>query len=88
MAKNVVDLFQEVLLKYRDKVQCDSCVQVIDIINTNRKFEVTTGKQYKNHVCFLRTLKRDYKKGKLNKDRVKYLICTCIFNIHLTIPHS
>lgn len=78
----------KVLLQCSNKVQRDSWVQVIDIINTNRKFEVTTGKQYKNHICFLWTLKRNYKKGKLNKDQVKYLIYTCIFNIHLTMPHS
>lgn len=88
MAESVVDIFQEVLLQYSNKVQRDSCVQVIDIINANRKFEVTTGKQSKNQVCFLWTLHRDYKKGKSNKDQVKYLIYTCIFNIHLTIPHS
>lgn len=43
----------KVLLQCSNKVQRDSWVQVIDIINTNRKFEVTTGKQYKNHICFL-----------------------------------
>lgn len=53
MGKSVVDIFQEVLLQYSEKVQRDSCVQVIDINNTNRKFEVTTGNQYKNQVCFL-----------------------------------
>lgn len=51
--KGVVDKFQKVLLQCSNKVQRDSCVQVIDTINTNRKFEVTTGKQYKNRVCFL-----------------------------------
>lgn len=53
MGKSVVDIFQELLLKSREKVQRDSCVQVIDINNTNRKFEVTTGNEYKNQVCFL-----------------------------------
>jgi len=53
MAKSAVDIFQEVFLQYSDKVQLDLCVQVIDIINTDGKFEVTTVKQYKNQVCFL-----------------------------------
>lgn len=31
---------------------------------------------------------KELQEGKLNKDQVKYLIYTCIFNIHLTIAHS
>lgn len=52
MAKTVVDIFQEVFLQCSDKVQHDSCMEIIDIINTKRKFEVTTGKQDKTRFVF------------------------------------